>query len=346
VVCPYRIVYTFTALGEVHKANTTEGANFSSSPVSSKAESADIPAASSEANSILEKNPYPEGSPESISWSPWERIFGAVDQEAEIVQHEATEEARRAAEIALEQVREEIIGIATSKDKLTGLDSLQSAYLMENEIRPRLRQALRAESSPTFLYLDLDGFKAINDTISHDAGDVVLYEFGQAMQDAFRDEDIKLREGGDEFGAILFNADAHNKVDGVNIVRKLSENFNERLRGMSEVATTPSGKEIPFPGVEISNMVAFSAATVEVETDDIRDAKQEADQLLQKAKSSIPKEPPTGMRKIPHAVKQWYREFRNLPPDVEQGKNYLVLGNAPDQRYRIEDNLDLELFSR
>lgn len=276
----------------------------------------------------------------------WKKIFEAVEKEAEVQRSNASAEARKEAQHQLKLVREQIIGIAMSKDELTGLDNLQSQYLLNEKIKPRLRQALRGGSFPTFLYLDLDGFKGVNDIISHQAGDVVLYEFGQAMHDVFREEDIKLREGGDEFGALLFNTDAHNRTHAVAIVRKLSARFNERLRAMPEKAKTPDGQEIPFPGKEIANMVAFSAATVEVTTDDIRDAKLKADQLLKKAKGNSPREEPTGWAKVRKNITTYSRRLRGLPDTDVDGKNYLVLEDEEDIRYEIEDNPDLKFKSK
>lgn len=53
------------------------------------------------------------------------------------------------------------------------------------------------------LYFDLDGFKIINDTYGHDAGDAVLTAIGQRLRDTFRNEDIVSRVGGDEFALLI-----------------------------------------------------------------------------------------------------------------------------------------------
>lgn len=57
--------------------------------------------------------------------------------------------------------------------------------------------------SATVMYIDLDGFKPVNDRLGHDAGDVVLRQIGSRLATIFRDDDVVARLGGDEFAAVL-----------------------------------------------------------------------------------------------------------------------------------------------
>ncbi|MGD0867187.1 MAG: GGDEF domain-containing protein [Rhizomicrobium sp.] len=67
----------------------------------------------------------------------------------------------------------------------------------------------------SLVYFDLDGFKSINDTYGHAAGDAVLAHFAATLRSHVRDSDVVGRLGGDEFGIILSHADkaqAHKKA--------------------------------------------------------------------------------------------------------------------------------------
>src|SRR5262249_28815938 len=74
-------------------------------------------------------------------------------------------------------------------------------------VRARLRQALlsaeRDEAPLALLVLDLDGFKEVNETLGHAAGDAVLQEVGRRLRAALPPSDTVARLGGDEFAALL-----------------------------------------------------------------------------------------------------------------------------------------------
>lgn len=57
----------------------------------------------------------------------------------------------------------------------------------------------------TVMFVDLDGFKKINDEYGHDFGDQILQRFGQLLKQQLREEDIIARYGGDEFVVLVEN---------------------------------------------------------------------------------------------------------------------------------------------
>lgn len=82
----------------------------------------------------------------------------------------------------------------------------------------------RYNSEATLVYIDLDDFKAVNDTYGHSAGDYVLTEFSERLVGSVRETDIVGRLGGDEFGLIL----SHTNREAANIlVSRLSKELKD-----------------------------------------------------------------------------------------------------------------------
>jgi diguanylate cyclase (GGDEF)-like protein/PAS domain S-box-containing protein len=102
----------------------------------------------------------------------------------------------------------EIVHLARH-DALTGLAN-------RGEFNERLaettRRLKRRGSNITVMMLDLDKFKAVNDTLGHPAGDLLLVEVGRRLQSTIRDTDLLARLGGDEFAII--QQDASNQHEG------------------------------------------------------------------------------------------------------------------------------------
>ena len=89
---------------------------------------------------------------------------------------------------------------AATHDALT---QLPNRYLLEQQMQRVLPQAARSRSSAALLYLDLDRFKSINDTLGHSAGDLVLTQVSQRLARCTRLGDVVARVGGDEFLILL-----------------------------------------------------------------------------------------------------------------------------------------------
>lgn len=76
------------------------------------------------------------------------------------------------------------------------------------ELHRTMSEVERYKTPAAVLYLDLDGFKTLNDSHGHAAGDAVLRHVGRLLADSVRESDIVGRLGGDEFGVILNRASA------------------------------------------------------------------------------------------------------------------------------------------
>ena len=85
-------------------------------------------------------------------------------------------------------------------DPLTGLPN---RVLLADRLKQAMSRSLRRGLSLAVLYLDLDGFKSVNDRFGHDFGDKLLLALTQRLKEALRDSDTISRIGGDEFVAVL-----------------------------------------------------------------------------------------------------------------------------------------------
>ncbi len=83
------------------------------------------------------------------------------------------------------------------------LTNLFNRRYMEETLAREIRRAVRHKTPVGIIFIDVDQLKEVNDAYGHDAGDIVLKEFGNLLLRFFRGEDIACRFGGDEFTIIL-----------------------------------------------------------------------------------------------------------------------------------------------
>jgi diguanylate cyclase (GGDEF)-like protein/PAS domain S-box-containing protein len=103
-------------------------------------------------------------------------------------------------------------------DALTGLPNRR---LLEDRLRVALAHAHRNRRQLAVLFIDLDRFKRINDTLGHEIGDRLLVAIAERLRDGVREDDTVARMGGDEFVALL--SDIDNPDHAVQIARRLIE---------------------------------------------------------------------------------------------------------------------------
>jgi diguanylate cyclase (GGDEF)-like protein len=112
-----------------------------------------------------------------------------------------TEDDKAALRDLAEVVEREIAALhLAAVDPLTGLRNRRSFETSASKI---LEVCRRRGVAATLLYLDLDGFKEVNDTQGHDAGDAVLVSVARVLCTTFRVSDVIARLGGDEFAVLL-----------------------------------------------------------------------------------------------------------------------------------------------
>jgi diguanylate cyclase (GGDEF)-like protein/PAS domain S-box-containing protein len=97
--------------------------------------------------------------------------------------------------------------------------------------RDRLQNALDSGTTPAVLFLDLDDFKAVNDSMGHAVGDELLIHVAQRLMNCLRPDDIAARLGGDEFAVLVEDASSVDDASRVaeRIIEMLARSF--RLHG-------------------------------------------------------------------------------------------------------------------
>ncbi len=110
-------------------------------------------------------------------------------------------------------------------DKLTGLPNRAYFYI---ELEQEIKRASRLNQKLSLMFIDLDGFKNINDTYGHNAGDVLLIETAHRLTKSIRNMDIAARIGGDEFIVLLTNV--KNESDATLVAQKIIDKLNEDFK--------------------------------------------------------------------------------------------------------------------
>ena len=136
-------------------------------------------------------------------------------QATEALRHSESELRRYASTLQSQQNQLERIA---HFDPLT---SLPNRTQVADRLQQAMAQCLRRETSIAVLFIDLDGFKLINDTHSHAVGDQLLVQVARHMREVMRDEDTLARLGGDEFVAVLL--DLSTPEDSIEVIDRLLE---------------------------------------------------------------------------------------------------------------------------
>lgn len=92
------------------------------------------------------------------------------------------------------------------------LTDLPNRALLLDVLDHSIALAMRNKHKVAVLFMDLDGFKAINDTLGHDAGDLLLKCVSRKIKETIRDSDTVARVGGDEFILVLDDIESHEKA--------------------------------------------------------------------------------------------------------------------------------------
>ncbi len=154
-------------------------------------------------------------------------ISPIFNQNGEITHYMAIKE-----DITTRKLSEEIIWRQANFDNLTQLPNRRLfLYRLQNAIA----QTMRENSPLALLFLDLDHFKDVNDTLGHDYGDILLIEAARRIQTCIRDTDTVARFGGDEFVLLLTNIKLEVGIDKV--MTKILDALNKPFHLNNEVVS-------------------------------------------------------------------------------------------------------------
>ena len=144
-------------------------------------------------------------------------------------------------------------------DVLTGLPN---RTLFQDRLKHSLAQCRRNKSRLALLFIDLDNFKTINDTLGHDIGDKLLKQAADRLREVVRDIDTVARLGGDEFTAVIADADA-TAADQVarRIVDELSRSFEVESRSLF-VSASVGIAFFPDDGVDSASLIKAADAAM------------------------------------------------------------------------------------
>jgi diguanylate cyclase (GGDEF)-like protein len=109
-----------------------------------------------------------------------------------------------------------------NKDALTGLPN---RHWLQSFLPTALNEAKAKNLRLAIFYIDLDGFKSVNDTLGHQAGDSLLQEAATRLKSVLRPADYVIRLGGDEFAVVLSGVSGHDEV--AQIAMRVSKAFHK-----------------------------------------------------------------------------------------------------------------------
>jgi diguanylate cyclase (GGDEF)-like protein/PAS domain S-box-containing protein len=148
-----------------------------------------------------------------------------------------------ATDVTQHKKAEENIRRLANYDPLT---NLPNRTLFGDRVNQAIRQAERTKEPLALMFLDLDRFKHVNDTLGHDYGDKLLVEIGRRLGDAVRLQDTVSRLGGDEFVLLLPNTPAGGAL--VVAEKLLASICDPCVIGSHSLSVTPSIGIAMYPG--------------------------------------------------------------------------------------------------
>lgn len=187
------------------------------------------------------------------------------------------------------------------------LTELPNRRMMKEVIEKRIEEAKKSDLHVELLFMDLDGFKAINDTLGHNIGDKFLQEVSNRLRNYIGDENILFRTGGDEFALLICYSDS--KSPSEDIASKIIDIIN---------------KPVYFDENELIVGISIGIAKLDEITDDVISLLRHADIAMYEAKQ-------TGKNRFCHFELELFRSIEKrmnikqaLNSAIKQDEFYVV----------------------
>ncbi|MDX6670140.1 MAG: hypothetical protein QOI91_503 [Solirubrobacteraceae bacterium] len=192
------------------------------------------------------------------------------------------------------------------QDPLTGVANRRG---FEQRAAAELARARRHDLVFSVLYLDLDGFKRVNDVAGHSAGDELLRRVAMAIGVAVRGEDFVARHGGDEFAVLLpFTDEAEARRVAARIVAAVERTAADDTR-LSGLSASVGGATYPADGETVSSLLeAADAELLRVKSEREFDARRASrDYAIPAAPTVSQRDVFAGLRAAPRAAEFSWR---------------------------------------
>ena len=138
-------------------------------------------------------------------------------------------------------------------DALTGLKNRKAFY---EQLQDAIYHAKRYGTEVALIYIDIDKFKKVNDTLGHEMGDVLLLEIRDRLQSTLRKTDFVSRIGGDEFVVLVDNPHhIHPAAIAEKIVKNLSEPYNLKGNIVDYISSSVGISIFPTDAVDMDSLV-------------------------------------------------------------------------------------------
>jgi diguanylate cyclase (GGDEF)-like protein/PAS domain S-box-containing protein len=163
-------------------------------------------------------------------------------------------------DITKRKAAEENLVYLAYHDALTGLAN-RKAFI--EKLEKEVLYAKRYKTSLALMFLDLDGFKAVNDTHGHEVGDHLLVAVGQRLTTILRETDFIARLGGDEFTIILANPEKNDTTRvAIRIQQALSRPYKIHEKTIDHVSASIGIAQFQADGKDTSSLIRSADAAM------------------------------------------------------------------------------------